>query len=239
MSSLADEEWRFDRVNPEHYWACCVWEYCREKILQTPPAKRAKMHRQGRIATLGAVCEIDEFPAVPWLNLSAGVRGKLALRWRYSPAAIECYKALGYVSENTPEEWRNALRRVGCVVFDLGAPPRGVRIHGRSRDSDSGELPTRAELLTRFEAWLDVNPEWWEGRGRRGVRRGAAGKREPKDGLRALMWTRLRRLNRSDGDVEGVLRAGGAGKWMGAIGAERARKLPSIAEAWVKLVCEV
>lgn len=248
MNSLAEAEWRFDRVVPPHRWAACVWEYCREYVRSLPEPALKRLRRNGgrygtdNAATLGAVTMEKQFPQVPWLSLPVSVRHRLSRRWRYAPGDLEDYSMMDLICAGDPQdprELRSAFHRLGRVVFDLGPAPLDPKHVASGRVTSPGSRPTRAELIGRFEAWVDAHPEWWDGRGRRGARSGAAGKRKPKDGLRALAWTRLRRLNSSDGRVEEIVKAQGALSWLGILTAERTRKFPGEAEKWTKLVCEV
>lgn len=245
MNSLPDEEWRFDRVIADHLWAACIWEYCREYVRSLPKPGLQRLRRIGGMcgtdnaATLGAATMEKQFPEVPWLRLPVSDRNRLSRRWRYAPGDLEDYSEMDLICAVDPRELRSAFHRVGRVVFDLGPAPIAPKNVASDRVTSPGSRPTRAELIGRFEAWVDAHPEWWDGRGRRGARRGAAGKRDPNDGLRALAWTRLRSRNSSDGKVEEIVKGARAHPWLGGIlSAERTRKFPSEATAWMKLVCK-
>lgn len=194
MNSIADFEWRFDRVESEHEWACCVWEYGR--CWHDAPGRSGRL--SARMATVGALCEIDGFPATPWLGLARSVQEQCAQRWRYAPGELEDYEPLVRAKSEmlgamTEAQWRDWLRKEGVVVFDLGLPPRDARPEWQDEVFGVQRQPSRAELLSRFAAWLDANPQWWHGEGdRRSIAR-TGGKAGPRDGLRGLALWRVRR----------------------------------------------
>lgn len=198
-ADLAELEWRFDRIQPAHEWAACIWEYGRR--WHETPGRSGRLF--ARRATVDVLCRIDGFPSKPWLGLAKPVQGACAQRWRYAPGELEDYEPL--VRNRPPgsipfssDEWRESLRREGVVVFDLGLPPRDARPSWQAEVFQEQRQPTRAELLARFAAWLDVNPEWWDGVGDRRTSARIGGKESPRDALRALAWTKIREAVGSD-----------------------------------------
>ncbi len=107
-----------------------------------------------------------------------GTRGRPAARDAMMPIREE---------PNRMERWEQALRELGCVVYNVGPVASEISTKAPRRK------PTRAELLNSFEAWLDANPAWWNGRGTRGRRGITVGKRTFNDGLRYLAWLRITR----------------------------------------------
>ncbi len=244
---IADGEWRFDRINPDEHWAACMWEYCREYFHTLTESeislarKRGQHTRHDRLKTLGLAIACDEFPHTPWMDLTDCMRAELMTHWIRPPGDIEDYRLLEYADGKSSAERRALLRNQGKVVFDLGAPPRDAITPQRAMDPATIKLPTRANLLQKFEAWLDSNPEWWDGRGKRGTRQGTAGKRSPREGLRVLAYSRLRRkFDGNDAAVSDFLKrnASELAWWQVHLSSERARKLPAEAARWQKMVCQ-
>lgn len=201
MNGPNEIEWRYDRVEPSHEWAACVWEYGRR--WHHTPGRCGRL--KARMATVGALCEMVEFPNTPWLGLPQGFREECSRRWRYAPGELEdcepLVRAVAKVFGPTPtnaEEWRVYLRKEGVVVFDLGLPPRDARPKWQDGEIGVERQPTRAELLARFEAWLDANPSWWHGQGDGRVVSRIGGKESPHEGLRALAWAKIRETAVSD-----------------------------------------
>lgn len=247
MSILQEAEWRFDQVQPEHEWAACVWEYGRR--WHSTPGRCGRLF--AKMATIGQLGNMDGFPAKPWLGLTLPAREKPAQRWRYAPGELEDYEPL--VRNRPPgdipfsvEDWKKWLRMEGVVVFDLGLPPRDVRPDWQSVFGAQRQ-PTRAELLARFGAWLDANPEWWEGHGDGRVVARIGGKESPRDGLRALSWAKLREAAGSDKAACAYLAEQFSGsselkQWFAISLEPRAAPTRSLlkknAEKWQKRICE-
>lgn len=147
------------------------------------------------MATISVLRVVPEFPKTAWLALAAGTRKMCIQQWHLRAGELEDFEPLvrnqRVIGDPlTAEEWRQSLRKEGVVVFDLGLPPRDARLRWVHQFGLQTQ-PTRAELLARFAAWLDANPEWWDGLGdgRKVTRTG--GKEQPREGLRALAWAKV------------------------------------------------
>lgn len=184
-----EEGYRFDNVEPGQEWAALIWESCREWV-DRPQNEKKEARESERTRTMGTLRRHESFPNTPWLGLNTEKRTELAQLFRVAPGAIEDYGVLVDSSFVTAEEWRVSLRRQGCVVFDLGVPPRDGLAKWQPVPK---RYPSRAALLAKFETWLDQNPAWW---GERGDRRGSelfTGNINPADALRWLAWSRISR----------------------------------------------
>jgi hypothetical protein len=184
-----EDQYRFDRVKPGQEWAALIWESCREWV-ECPQNETKEARGTERTRTIGTLRRHEFFPDSPWLTLTTEQRTQLAESFCVAPGEIESYGALVDSPSKTADEWRVFLRRQGCVVFDLGVPPRDGLAKWQPLPK---RYPTRAALLTKFEAWLDQNPTWWERQGDRRISELLTGKTKPIDGLRWLAWARISR----------------------------------------------
>jgi hypothetical protein len=238
----AQAEYRFDRVKSDQEWAALIWECGREWVKRLENNTKNALETE-RMRTMGMLRAQKGFPKTPWVMLRDPKRAQLAKMFRLAPGELENYDVLVEAQSRTADEWRASLRRLGCVVFDLGVPPRDGLAKWQPVPK---RYPTRAALLAKFEAWLDQNPNWWKGKGDRRRGEQLTGNLKPKDALRWLAWLRISRSARSshqrtaDGNAQNfVLRNDVFSEWLKlpTSPAKRSKRKADF-EVLLKLVCK-
>lgn len=254
--NLSESEWRYDRIPEAEVWPACIWEYGRRWERTATDEARRKFNK----ATIPHLKEMPPFPETPWLELDLETRFKCIKRWTSRPGDLENYDvvASGDIEAmvgRSPDEIKNFMHKRGLVIFDLGVPPRfdrGMRPGKSLRPWQEAfgkppRQPTYAERLAEYEAWLDAHPEQWDGRGDGRTVTKVAGKRSPRDGLRALAWTKIREASESDKAAceylaEMFARDSSLKAWFAISLAPRSvadrSRLCATSRKWQRLVCE-
>jgi hypothetical protein len=197
MKTPPETEFRFDLVLPGQRFACLVWESLRLALHEG--ATQDEITQRGN---LSIALNLEAFPPpkdTPWLAISPPLQRQAADIWPEHEASLQTgYDSLAlfapfkgqpapagwqrpssrtHVREGSPDWWRAHFENIGCVVFDLGQ--KG--------------LFQKSELVARFQAWVEENPDWVRSDGHH------LQSANPRvylldDRLRRLAWHRLHTL---------------------------------------------